>query len=131
MREKWKVSKWPKRRMHQKRLGTTDLKLETTWRMIQNFCRMCKQEVHLYRWQPSLSVHIWNAVTEENTIMPAHWWWKSQNTSTNSTKDIKNSHAGKDHVLNINLCVKLLTFIFTVIQRVKVGLFKKSNGVGK
>jgi len=40
---------------------------------------------------------------------------KSQNTSTNNTKDVKNlSHARKDHVLNINLCFKL-SFIFTDI----------------
>jgi len=35
---------------------------------------------------------------------------------------------GKDHVLNINLCVKLMiTFVFTLIQRVKAGLFGKSS----
>jgi len=37
---------------------------------------------------------------------------------------------GEDHVLNVNLSMKLLIpFIFTDIQRVKNWLFDKSNGV--
>jgi len=40
------------------------------------------------------------------------------------------SHAGRDRVVNINLYVKLMIpFTFTVIQRMKVWLFNKSNGV--
>ena len=37
---------------------------------------------------------------------------------------------GEDHVLNVNLHVKLLmSFILTDIQRVKTWLFNKSNSV--
>jgi len=36
----------------------------------------------------------------------------------------------EDHILNINLCVKLvIPFIFTGIQRLKIGLFYKSNSL--
>jgi len=41
------------------------------------------------------------------------------------------SHAGEDHAVNMNLCVKLVVpFIFADIQRVKIWLFNnKSDGV--
>jgi len=45
-----------------------------------------------------------------------------KSTSPDSAKEKQNlSQAGKDHVVNISLCVKLvIPFIFTVIQGVKI-----------
>jgi len=50
---------------------------------------------------------------------------RNQNTPPDSAKEKQNlSQAGKDHVVNINLCVKLvIPFIFTVIQGVKIRRF--------
>jgi len=40
------------------------------------------------------------------------------------------SHVGEDHVVNINLCAKLVVpFIFADIQGVKIWLFNKSGDV--
>ena len=52
------------------------------------------------------------------TTSPARWWWKKSKHVREQRKVQQNlTHAGKDHVFNINLYVKLMiTFILTYIE---------------
>jgi len=72
-----------------------------------------------------------NAVTEVNNAASTVGGEKGQNKPTSSDKREQNpSHAGKDHVMNINLCDKMMMpFVFTDVQRGKTWLFGKSNSV--